>query len=477
MKKTRNFIVTDNNDFSDDFFDDFFGEMWASCPNPSSEILDYVEEEKYLGDYISEDYNDVCFVDKVGYIPYVESSIKNVIQLMEIEKIKHDLNIDINSYSIAHTTTEEKEKRYSSNRIKTIRSMYDYQGKVAKTGIVQNTGEKIFSWYVCGFDTVEKLEDIFDVEDLYDMDIDFKVFVEDQCKDQPIDGRKHIKILQYFKVFIDQNGEQSLIHKEYCIGVIISVLIDLDIEKKTQLSDEYIVYKVQENIYSTEAIDLYKKHYEDMVPFLVQRYKKAKTDIELNLSRIERKKALQETGEIVQSILDIEVKDYQPLDIFFDRVNDNRQKLTIFLTAMEKAEVNYIMSTDNKTQFYPYIADILLDIYRYRYMANYDKENIDNLKPSLAVYKDIAYKEKVFTDKYLYHKTLVLDSVKRNQVNRYLLNQYHKIIQSDFVDLSRFYTQLIYMPNSEIPNYYRVPMNISKIPLSTSFRYFSLFIK
>ena len=250
MKKTRNFIVTDNNDFSDDFFDDFFGAMWASCPNPSSEILDYVEEEKYLGDYISEDYNDVCFVDEVGYIPYVESSIKNVIQLMEIEKIKHDLNIDINSYSIAHTTTEEKEKRYSSNRIKTIRSMYDYQGKVAKTGIVQNTGEKIFSWYVCGFDTVEKLEDIFDVEDLYDMDIDFKVFVEDQCKDQPIDGRKHIKILQYFKVFIDQNGEQYLIHKEYCIGVIISVLIDLDIEKKTQLSDEYIVYKVQENIYS-----------------------------------------------------------------------------------------------------------------------------------------------------------------------------------------------------------------------------------
>ena len=477
MQVKRDYIITENNNFSDDFLDEFFDGMWVSCPNLFSEILDDIEEEKSLGNYISEDYNDVCFVDEVGYIPCIEMSTKNVIQLMEIEKIKHDLNIDVDLYSITQETTKEKKKQYASNRIKTIRSMYDYQGKVAKTGVVQNTGEKIYSWYVSGFDTVEKVENVFALEDIYDIDIDCKVYVEDQCKDQNMDGRKHLKILQYFKAFIDQNGDQYLKEEEYSIGVIISALIDLDIVQNRDLNSDYIIYKVKENIYSTIAIDLYKKHYEYMVPFLLQRYKKAKTDIELNLSRIERKNALLETGEIVQSLLGIEVKDYQPLDIFFDRVEGNHQKLTTFLKSMEKAEVNYIMSTDNKTQFYPYIADILLDIYRYRYMANHDKENIDNLKPALVVHKDRAYKEKVFIDKHLYHKTLVLDSVKRNQVNRYLLNQYHKIIQSDFGNLSRFYTQLIYRPNKEVPDYYKMPMDISKIPLSTSFRYFSLFIK
>jgi hypothetical protein len=461
---------------TDDFLDEFFDGMWASCP-PPSEILDYVEEEKYLGDYISEDYNDVCFVDEVGYIPYIESSMKNVIHLMEIEKIKHDLNIDIDSSRITQEITEEKKKKCSSNRLKTIRSMYDYQGKVAKIGVVQNTGEKILSWYVHGFDTVEKVENIFALEDIYEMDIDLKVYVEDQCKDQYMDGRKHLKFLQYFKAFIDQNGEQYLKEEVYCIGVIISALIDLDLAQSRELNSDYIVYKVKESIYSTIAIDFYKKHYEDMIPFLVQRYKKSKTDIELNLSRSERKSALLETGKIVQSLLQIDVEDYESLEIFFRRINGSHQGLTSMLGVIEKAEVNYIMSTDNKTLFYPYIVDILLDIYRYCYMVNSDKENIDKLKPALVACKDIAYKEQIFADKHLYHKVLVLDSVKRNQVNRYLLNQYHKIIQSDFVDLSRFYSQLIFRPNQEVPDYYKVQMNIDKIPLSTSFRFYSIFIK
>jgi hypothetical protein len=265
MQVKREYIITKNDNSSNDFLDDFFTEMRASCPSPSVEILNYVEEEKYLGDYISEDYNDVCFVDEVGYIPCIEMSTKNVIQLMEIEKIKYDLNIDIDSYRMTQETTEEKKKKYSSNRTKTIRSMYDYQGKVAKIGVVQNTGEKILSWYVHGFDTVEKVENVFALEDIYDMDIDFKVYVEDQCKDQYMDGRKHLKVLQYFKAFIDQNGEQYLKEEEYCIGVIISALIDLDITQNRELNSDYIIYKVKENIYSTIAIDLYKKHYEDMV--------------------------------------------------------------------------------------------------------------------------------------------------------------------------------------------------------------------
>ena len=460
--------------------DDFMEEMYESIVYVPSSVYQedlYEETKKYLGDYLSKDHNDVCFADEVGYIPYIESSEKNVIQLMEFEKIKHDLNIDVDLYSIATKTTEEKTKKYSDNRIKIIRSMYDYQGKVAKTGVVQNTGERIHSWYVHGFDTVEKIENVFVLEDIYDMDIDFKVYVEDQCEYQYMDGRKHIKILQYFKAFIDQNGEQYLKDEEYCIGVIISALIDLDITQNRELNNDYIIYKVQESIYSTIAMDFYKKHYEDMVPFLVKNYKKAKTDIELNLSRSERQDALLETGKIVQSLLQVDVKDYIPLKIFWGRINGSHQGLTALLTAVENSDVNYIMSTDDKTFFYPYISDMLLDIYRYQYMAKSDTKNIDSLKPAVRLQKKTEYKDKIFSDQYLYHKTLLLNSINRNQINSYLLNQYCKVLEVDFNKLSILYRQLVLRPNQEVPEYYKKPMDIHKIPLSTSFRFYSTFLK
>ncbi len=60
-----------------------------------------------------------------------------------------------------------------------IKSMYHYKSTEEEQTIIPDTFELIDNWYIDGFDSVEKLEAMFDVEDLYDMDIDLKIYPKD----------------------------------------------------------------------------------------------------------------------------------------------------------------------------------------------------------------------------------------------------------------------------------------------------------
>ena len=60
-----------------------------------------------------------------------------------------------------------------------IKSMYQYKAIEDDQTVVPYTFELIDNWYIEGWDSIEKLEALFDVEDLYDMDIDLKIYPKD----------------------------------------------------------------------------------------------------------------------------------------------------------------------------------------------------------------------------------------------------------------------------------------------------------
>ena len=70
-------------------------------------------------------------------------------------------------------------------RLEIIKSMYNYKGTEENQNIVLGTFEIIDNWYIDGFESIEKLEIIFDIEDLYDLDIDLKIYPKD-LYDEPI---------------------------------------------------------------------------------------------------------------------------------------------------------------------------------------------------------------------------------------------------------------------------------------------------
>jgi hypothetical protein len=61
-------------------------------------------------------------------------------------------------------------------REEAIKSMYHYKSTEEEQTVIPETLELIDNWYVDGFDTIEKLETMFNVEDIYDMDIDLKIY-------------------------------------------------------------------------------------------------------------------------------------------------------------------------------------------------------------------------------------------------------------------------------------------------------------
>ena len=103
----------------------------------------YEKPEDFLSDYLLEDHNDVCLVDEVGYIPYINdesiNSKKSIIQLFQVKKLKHDLSVDLDEYVIDNL---------SDARAKVIREMYDYQGTHQRKVFVPNTKEEIYNWYI-----------------------------------------------------------------------------------------------------------------------------------------------------------------------------------------------------------------------------------------------------------------------------------------------------------------------------------------
>ena len=61
-------------------------------------------------------------------------------------------------------------------REEAIRSMYHYKSTEEEHLAIPHSFEIIDNWYIDGFDSIEKLEAMFDIEDLYDMDIELKIY-------------------------------------------------------------------------------------------------------------------------------------------------------------------------------------------------------------------------------------------------------------------------------------------------------------
>ena len=63
-----------------------------------------------------------------------------------------------------------------------IKSMYHYKSTEEEHLAIPHSFEIIDNWYIDGFESVEKLEAMFEIEDLYDMDIDLKIYPKDMFK-------------------------------------------------------------------------------------------------------------------------------------------------------------------------------------------------------------------------------------------------------------------------------------------------------
>jgi hypothetical protein len=64
-----------------------------------------------------------------------------------------------------------------------IKSMYQYKAIEDDQAVIPETFELIDNWYIEGFSSIEKLDTLFDIEDLYDMDIDLKIYPKDKFMD------------------------------------------------------------------------------------------------------------------------------------------------------------------------------------------------------------------------------------------------------------------------------------------------------
>jgi len=145
----------------------------------------YEKSEKYLADYLLKDHNDVCLSDEAGHIPNINDELiknntdKSIVQLFEFDKLKHEFGIDLDEYMTENLSYEKKKNKLSDERTNTIRKMYDYNATEAKSSMVPSTKEEIGNWYIVGFPKIEDLERVFNIEDVYDLDIDYKIEVAD----------------------------------------------------------------------------------------------------------------------------------------------------------------------------------------------------------------------------------------------------------------------------------------------------------
>jgi len=60
-----------------------------------------------------------------------------------------------------------------------IKSMYHYKSTEEEHLAIPHSFEIIDNWYIDGFTSIEKLEAMFNIEDLYDMDIELKIYPKD----------------------------------------------------------------------------------------------------------------------------------------------------------------------------------------------------------------------------------------------------------------------------------------------------------
>lgn len=88
----RDYVITSEDDTS---VDDIIEEMYKLGIIDTTEVLwDDLQgrPEEFLSNYLLKDHNDVCLVDKVGYLPdisdeLIQKSDKSVMHLFQFEKI------------------------------------------------------------------------------------------------------------------------------------------------------------------------------------------------------------------------------------------------------------------------------------------------------------------------------------------------------------------------------------------------------
>ena len=95
-----------------------------------------------------------------------------------IERLYDCVGVSIEEYW--QKNKNKKVKTMTTTREEAIKSMYHYKSTEEEHLAIPETFEIIYNWYIDGFDSIEKLEAMFDVEDLYDMDLELKIYPKDQ---------------------------------------------------------------------------------------------------------------------------------------------------------------------------------------------------------------------------------------------------------------------------------------------------------
>lgn len=65
-----------------------------------------------------------------------------------------------------------------NERLVAIKKMYNHEA-IEEDVIMLEDGEIIDNWYILGFQRIEDLETNFNIEDLYDLDLDAKLYIKD----------------------------------------------------------------------------------------------------------------------------------------------------------------------------------------------------------------------------------------------------------------------------------------------------------
>ena len=60
-----------------------------------------------------------------------------------------------------------------------IKAMYQFEATEEDMMVVPDSQEVIHNWYIIAFPEIEALEKLFDIEDLYDAEPSYKVYVKD----------------------------------------------------------------------------------------------------------------------------------------------------------------------------------------------------------------------------------------------------------------------------------------------------------
>jgi len=120
----------------------------------------------------------------------------------------------------------------------------------------------------------------------------------------------------------------------------------------------------------------------------------------------------------------------------------NYKELTNILNSMKKIELNFILEYEGLT-IYPIVADILSDFIIMEFAWDVDKALIDKIRLEWKGAVE-AQKERNFFNYTAFTKMELIETVKRDNLRRYLLSEYHRVLNVDKQSLRTFMQHIIY---------------------------------